>query len=65
MCSRLFCWLSLSVFLAFDARAGSPPVGSLVLRDNWLIQSSAEATNGGGAISQPGYAATIDSRING
>jgi exo-1,4-beta-D-glucosaminidase len=58
MCSRLFCLLSLSVFLALDARAGSPPAGSLVLRDNWLIQSSAEATNGGGAISKPGYAAT-------
>ena len=58
MCARLLCWLSLAVFLALDARAGSPPDGSLVLRDNWLIQSSAQATNGGGVISQPGYAAT-------
>jgi exo-1,4-beta-D-glucosaminidase len=58
MSSRLFCLLSLSVILAFDARAGSPSVGSLVLRDNWLIQSSADATNDGGTISQPGYAAT-------
>ena len=49
--------LLLSVFLTSNILAQTHADGSIVLRDNWAIQSSANLTDGGAVISQPGYTA--------
>jgi exo-1,4-beta-D-glucosaminidase len=49
--------LLLSVFLSSNVFAQTPAGSGLVLRDHWSIQSSADVTNDGKVISQPGYAA--------
>ena len=48
--------LLLAGFVSFNVFAQKPDGSTIVLRDNWAIQSSANLKDGGKIISQPGYA---------
>ena len=45
-----------SIFLSSNVFAQTPAGSSMVLSDHWSIQSSANLTDDGKVISQPGYA---------
>jgi exo-1,4-beta-D-glucosaminidase len=49
--------MQLAMLLSSDASARTPAGNNMVLRDHWAIQSSANVTDDGRVISQPGYAA--------
>jgi exo-1,4-beta-D-glucosaminidase len=49
--------LFLSIFLSLNIFSQTSSGNSMILRDHWSIQSSANLTDGGKVISLPGYAA--------
>ena len=49
--------LLLSICLSLNIFPQTSSGSSMVLRDHWYIQSSANLTDNGKVISQPGYAA--------
>jgi exo-1,4-beta-D-glucosaminidase len=57
MNTRVLCLVPLSIFLSSRVSAQNPADSSIVLRDHWSIQSSANLTDDGRVISRPGYVA--------
>src|SRR5450759_1593594 len=57
MITRVLTLSLLSVFMSLNVFSQTPAGGSMVLHDNWSIQSSANLKDDGNVISQTGYTA--------